>query len=98
MDHEFTVNRKDVIKANLYLAGIIITFIILTLLAFLFTEGRHYCVVPILRRCWPSCSWVVEHDKIESANEGKHCLQNDLAQHVFGLKKAPKIREVYSDL
>ena len=90
MDEEFTPNRQDVIKANLYLAGIIITFIFLTLIAFLFTEGRHYCVIPILRRCWPHCRWVLQHDKIESANEEKHSLQKDLAQHVLGLKKAQR--------
>ena len=91
MDDQFKVNRKDVIKANLYLVGIIITFIFLTLVAFLFTEGRHYCVIPILRMVWPQCRWVTQHDKIESANEEKQSsMKKDLAKHVLGLKKASR--------
>ena len=53
--------------------------------------GRHYCVIPLLRKCWPQCTWVLEHDNIESANGEKLSLQKDLAQHVLGLKKASKI-------
>ena len=90
MDKELPNRQEDVIKANLYLAGIIGAFIVLTFVAYLFNEGRHYCVIQILRRYHPRCNWVIQQDKKENENEEKQSLEVDLAHHTmhFGVKKA----------
>ena len=87
---ESTDKTNDTIKANLYLAGIIGTFLFLTLIAFLFTEGRALCVIPIMRLCCPKSRWVNEQNKIESEHEESNLLKLDMAHHVFGVKKAPR--------
>ena len=56
------MERGDVWLANLCLAGVMAVFVLLTLIAFLLTDGRSYCVVPLLRKYFPRCSWVVDHD------------------------------------
>lgn len=83
---------NDVLKANLCLAGIIGAFVLLTLIAFLFNEGRPLCIIPLLRRCCPQAKWVIEHDNIKLAKEERHLnmLNLDLSQHVFGVKKAQR--------
>ena len=98
---------EDVFKANLYLAGIIGAFIVLTFIAYLLNEGRHLLVIPILRKIHPKSKWVLQHDRIESEKEDKLSMQVDLQQHarVFGMKKgsrspslsrAPSMRRTYS--
>ena len=87
MRNEFTIREKDVLKANICLAGIISVFLVLTLIAFLCTDGRPYCIIPLLRKCCPSCKWVVEHDSIEAADEKLLILKVGLAQHVLGVKR-----------
>ena len=49
---------EDVFWANLYLAGIIVTFIVLTVIAYLLNEGRHLLVIPLLRKISPRCEYV----------------------------------------
>ena len=100
-DHDFHYGQEhQSAKANLYLAGIIVTFIILTFIAYLLNEGRHHVVIPILRKYYPTCKWVLQHDKIENDNEGKQYLEVDLACHAmhFGVKKAQSRTSSYSAL
>ena len=89
-DEDLPSRQEDVIKANLYLAGIIGAFIVLTLIAYLLNEGRHHFVIPVLRRYHPTCKWVLQQDKKENDNEEKQSLEVDLAHHTmhFGIKKA----------
>ena len=62
---------EDVIKANLYLVGIIAAFVVLTFIAYLFNEGKQICVIPLLRKYNPKCKWVLKQDKLETENEEK---------------------------
>ena len=85
-------SETDVIKANLYLVAIIGSFVILTCIAYIFNEGRHICVIPLLRRYRPRCRWVLQQDRLLAENEEKHLVELDLAQHVkhFGMKKSSR--------
>ena len=85
-------SENDVIKANLYLVAIIGSFVILTCIAYIFNEGRHICVIPLLRRYRPRCRWVLQQDRLLAENEEKHLVELDLAQHVkhFGMKKSSR--------
>lgn len=44
---------EDKPKADLLLMGVILTFLFLTLLAFLLNEGKKYCVTPFKERYFP---------------------------------------------
>merc|ERR1719378_1345274 len=82
--------EEDVFKANLYLAGIIGAFIVLTFIAYLLNEGRHLLVVPVLRKVRPKSKWVLQHDRIQHEKEEKYSiLQLDIPQETsqFGMKK-----------
>ena len=81
------MHHYDSMTANFCLAGVIIVFIILTLIAFLLNEGRPYCIIPLLRKYCPTCKWVVEQDQIEAAGEELRILQIGMAQHMLGVKK-----------
>merc|ERR1712076_180356 len=83
-------SESDALLANLYLAAIIGAFIFLTLIAYLLTEGRSLCVIPIMKRCCPNSKWVVEHNKIEHENEERNLFNLDMVHHVFGVKKAQR--------
>ena len=61
--NEYKHNNDDVTKANLCLVALVLTFILATFGAYLFTDGRHHFVIPILRVVCPRCSWVKQHDK-----------------------------------
>ena len=37
-------------KADLFLVGVILTFVMFTLIAFLMNEGRQYCIGPLMDR------------------------------------------------
>uniref|UniRef100_A0A7M6DRS1 Uncharacterized protein n=1 Tax=Clytia hemisphaerica TaxID=252671 RepID=A0A7M6DRS1_9CNID len=43
---------SDKAKADFFLLGVILTFLLLTLVAFLLNEGKHY-IDPLLKRCFP---------------------------------------------
>ena len=93
MEEDLPPDPEDVIKANLYLVLIIGSFIVLTFIAYLFNEGRHICVVPLLRKYRPKCKWVIMQDKLKAENEEKHSLELGLAQHAhlqFGMKKSSR--------
>ena len=84
-----SVEDQDVIKANLCLAGIIGIFLALTLLAYLLTEGRSYCVIPLLRMTCPQCTWVRQFDENKGVDYQKLLiLQVELTQHVLGVKRS----------
>ena len=88
MRNEYSSRVKDATRANVLLAGIIGIFLFLTLVAFLFTDGKHFFVIPLLRKCFPSSRWVVRHDKVKITDERLISLQVGLAQHVLGVKRA----------
>lgn len=56
---------EDKPKADLLLVGMILTFLLLTLLAFLLNEGKKYCVIPLKKRFFPK----EEDDDITSDDE-----------------------------
>lgn len=85
---EFVASENDTVRANLYLIGIIGTFIFLTLIAYLLTDGRPLCIIPIMRKCCPKSKWVAEHDKVEIEIEESNLIRLDMTNHVYGLKKA----------
>ena len=81
--------ESDVMKANILLAGIISTFIMLTMVAFLLTEGRNYCIIPLLRKFAPTSNWLVQHDNLETCDEKLLILQVGMTQrhNVLGVKR-----------
>ena len=87
MQDQFAIEDQEVIKANLCLAGIICIFILLTLIAFLCTDGRSYFIIPLLRMCCPSCKWVVTYNDIETTDDKLLVLQLGMAHHVLGVKR-----------
>lgn len=55
---------EDKPKADLLLMGVILTFLLLTLLAFLLNEGKKYCVTPFKQRFFPNRSMDEESDDV----------------------------------
>ena len=76
---DIVTRQDDVIKANLLLAAIIGAFIVLTSIAYFLNEGRHHFVIPFLRKCYPTCKWVIQEDKLKNDNEEKEQSLGDLA-------------------
>ena len=66
---EMEMNLTEVEQANLCLAGVLLAFVLLTFLAYLLTDGRRFCIVPLLRLCCPTCKWVVDQDKLSNDEE-----------------------------
>ena len=77
--------NDDSLKVNLYLFGIIGLFVFLTLVAYLLTDGRSYCVIPLLRRCCPNSKWVKGYD---TQNRDKNFKLEGTHHVVCGVKKA----------
>ena len=78
----------DVLKANLCMAGIVGVFVLLTLLAYLLTEGKSYCIIPILRKTCPTCAWVKDYDNVmDEGCQKSLALKPGVAQHVLGVKR-----------
>ena len=44
---------SDKEKADFFLLGVILTFLLLTLIAFLMNEGKKYCVTPLMVKLFP---------------------------------------------
>ena len=87
-EEDVLISASDSIKVNLYLFGIIAVFVFLTLIVFLFTDGRSYCVLPIMRRCCPTSKWVLRDVNIDLE---KRFAELELAHHVCGVKKVSRV-------
>ena len=81
MDEEFLKDpssdehyKDESTKANLYLVGIVGAFIVLTFIAYLLNEGKHWIVLPILRKCHEDSKWVLQHDEMENEEEEKYSV------------------------
>ena len=83
-NEEELLSASESIKVNLYLFGMIGVFVFLTLIAFLCTDGRSYCVLPIMRRCCPSANWDLGDEDVDLE---KLFAEVELGQHVFGVKR-----------
>ena len=87
MADKVSVQDEEILLANLCLAGVIAVFIIFTFMAFLLTDGKAYCVIPLLRRFWPTCKWVDEQNRVEKVKKGSLVFKVGTSQHVIGVKK-----------
>ena len=82
-----SIPESDLLKADLCLLGVIVVFILLTLLAFLLTDGRIYCMIPLLRQCSPTCKWVVQQDKLDNDDEDFLVFRGVMDQYVMGVRR-----------
>ena len=80
------MEEGDVWKANLCLAGLMAVFVLLTFVAFLLTDGRSYCVVPLLRKYFPTCRWVVDDDRQNKVYEELLVIVG-LDHHAMGVRR-----------
>ena len=87
MSDDISLRDGDIVKANLCLAGVIVVFVLLTLVAYLLSDGRPHCIIPLLRKCCPTCKWVVQQDNVETDDEKLLVFQVGLAQHVMGARR-----------
>ena len=91
MTNNLSGKENEVLKANLCLVGIILIFLVLVLLAYLMTEGRSYCIIPLLRLTYPQCEWVVEHDEMLGLDYQRLvALKMGMSQHVLGVKRTSR--------
>ena len=91
MRRHFTVTDEDLYKANLLFAGIIGLYLLLVFIAFLCTEGRKKYIIPLLRRWWPSHSWVREFDQQVLNQKSKIYLFDEAYRHLnFVIRKAKR--------
>ena len=91
MQNKPTSEENDTMKANLCLAALVLVFTLLTFCAYLLTDGRHHFVIPILRRVYPRCRWVTQHDNnISTKTERKETLgflETDKDALMLGVKR-----------
>ena len=78
----------DNVKANLCMAGIIALFLLLTLIAYLLTEGKTYCIIPLMRYISPKSEWLQYYDNMmDGGCQKSYALKRSIAQHVLGVKR-----------
>ena len=88
---DFPVTKEENTKANYFLIAIIALYFLLLLIAFLCTDGRRRFVVPLLRRCCPTHSWVSEADaRLADRESGVYSFQEELRRLNFIIRKAKR--------
>ena len=80
MREEFIINSADDVKANYFLLGIIAVFLLMTLIAFLFTDGRRTFLTPVLRNCCPDHEWAMEKESIVNNLQREQSCTNTVQQ------------------
>ena len=83
-----SLDVSDSVKVNLLLFGIITLFVFLTLIAYLLTDGRDCCLIPMVRRFCPRAKWT------HASKYDKRFVELDMTHHVFGVKKSCNISTV----
>jgi hypothetical protein len=63
---------SDKAKADFFLLGVILTFLLLTLIAFLLNEGKKYCVAPLMMKLFPKRYNGVAKDDDNGYNDANH--------------------------
>ena len=88
---DFPITKEDETKANLLLVGIISVYFVLVLVAYLCTDGRRRCIVPLLRKCWPAHPWVRAADgKLVDRESLMYTLHEELRRLNFTIRKAKR--------
>ena len=78
----YSMDWSDVEKANLLLLLTALVFIVLVIVAFLFTEGRPVLIFPVLKRIYPGAEPLKQYEL-----EERDKIFILMTQHFYGKKR-----------
>ncbi|XP_057290595.1 uncharacterized protein LOC130613271 [Hydractinia symbiolongicarpus] len=75
------MTTTDKEKADFFLFGVIGAFIFFTFIAFLFNEGRHLCVLPLLKKLFPNRKFKTENDDDDETSSDDNVSRSSRGIH-----------------